>query len=480
MTTNPFLAEDQLILGDIYTSTELMDNLATLCDEYGSRFGGTRGERQAALFTREKLISYGISHVRIEPVDYIGWVRGDVELEIVDPIQRPVPCISLPHSPPANLTGTIIDLGDGAPEEFDRRSDEIAGKIVLTTSEVNPKGVKRWIHRNEKYGRSILAGAIGFIFVNHYPGYGPATGGIGRDPENSGEALNGEAPIPGVSVSLEDGAFLQRLIKRKGKVNITIKSSDRSLPMTSWNIVGELPGGHDRQETVMIGCHYDGHDISQGAEDPASGVVVVLEAARVLARHAGQLPSSIRFVLWGVEEIGLLGSTAYVRQHAEELDRIRFYLNLDAAGAVKNKGIVLNEWPELESFFERWRDEMSHEFGLKQSVSAHSDHFPFLMAGVPTGGMGSVGGKKAGGRGYGHTKHDTLDKVSLASLREAAALTARLTMRLAAANENWPVKRRSQEEVRELFEGPEYRDEEEFRSRMRTYYEGLEAQDNAA
>jgi len=202
---------------------------------------------------------------------------------------------------------------------------------------------------------------------------------------------------------------------------------------------------------------------------------VVLEAARILAKYAGRLPLTVRFILWGVEEIGLIGSKAYVRTHADELDRIRFYLNLDSAGMINNKGIVLNEWPELEPLFDYWRREMAFEFGVEQSVNAHSDHFPFLMAGVPTGGMGNVGGKAAGGRGYGHTKHDTLDKVSLASLREAATLTARLVLRLADIGESWPARRRSQEEVNQLFDAPEYRDEAEFRSRMRAYFQSSDA-----
>ena len=36
--TNPFLTQDQQIVGDIFTSTEPLDNLITLCDDFGSRF----------------------------------------------------------------------------------------------------------------------------------------------------------------------------------------------------------------------------------------------------------------------------------------------------------------------------------------------------------------------------------------------------------------------------------------------------------
>jgi aminopeptidase YwaD len=457
---NPFLTVDQRIVGDCYTSTQAMDTLITLCDEFGSRFGGTDGERRAAEYLRARMEELGLSDVRLEPVEYIGWTRGQASLEVVSPIRKQIDCISLPHSPAAVLEGAIVDMGDGAPEDFDRRSAEIEGKIVMTTSVVSPKGSKRWIHRNEKYGRSLLAGAIGFIFVNHYPGYGPATGGIGH---------NGEALIPGISICKEDGAYIQRLARREGEVKIRLTSTGRSRPMTSWNIVGDLPGREKPEEIVMLGSHYDGHDISQGAEDPASGVVSVLEAARLLAEYAPALPRTVRFVLWGVEELGLLGSRAYVAAHPAELDRLRFYFNMDSAGATQNgRDVVLNEWPDLQPLFERWSDEMALAFAIVQRTSAHSDHFPFFMAGVPTGGMESADQSLAG-RGYGHTRYDTVDKVDPSCLREASMLAARLALRLA-SEEDWPATRRPEEAVLELLETPEYQEEEELRARVDAFY----------
>ncbi len=458
---NWFLDVEQRMVGDCYTSWEVMDTLIMLCDGFGSRFGGTEGERKAAEYLRARMEAYGLKDAHLEPVEYIGWIRGGVKLEIVSPIEKEIPCISLPHSPAANLEGTIVDMGDGAPEDFEGRVEEIKGKIVMTTSVVSPKGSKRWIHRGEKYGRSLLAGASGFIFVNHYPGYGPATGGIGHD---------GEALVPGISISMEDGALLRRLAKQAGEVKIRLTSTDRCEPMTSWNIVGDLPGREQAGQIVMLGSHYDGHDISQGAEDPASGVVSVLEAARLLTQHAPELPCTVRFALWGIEEIGLLGSRAYVEGHAEELDRIRFYLNMDSAGTKSNnRDIVLNEWPALQPLLEEWREEMALEFAVGQKTSAHSDHFPFFLNGVPTGGMQSVQ-PSLEGRGYGHTQYDTVDKVDLTCLREASTLAARLALRLA-SEEEWPVARRDQDAVLALLDTPEYQEERELHARVDAFYQ---------
>jgi aminopeptidase YwaD len=203
--------------------------------------------------------------------------------------------------------------------------------------------------------------------------------------------------------------------------------------------------------------------------DPASGVVAVMEAARVLAKYSPSLPCTVRFALWGVEEIGLLGSTAYAAQHAGELSKIRFYLNMDAAGTVSgSSGIGLNEWPALEPLFQGWGEEMALNLGVTQSLSAHSDHFPFFMAGVPTGGMQAVG-RSTEGRGYGHTHYDTVDKVEQAGLRSAAALAARLALRVASADD-WPVSRREESKVQELLDSPDYQEEKAFRERLDAFY----------
>ena len=463
MTHNPHLPLDQKIVGDIYTSTETMDNLSVLCDDFGSRFGGTEGERFAADFIAAKFEEYGLKNVHLEPIDYIGWMRGNASLDIITPIQKSIPCISLPHSPAVELEAEIIDLEDGAPLDFDTLAGEIKGKIVMATSVFSPKDTKRWVHRNEKYGRSLMAGAVGFLFVNHYPGFGPATGGIG----DHGKA----GYMPGLSIAKEDGAFIQRLIARRGPVTVRIKTSDSMAPATSWNIIGDLTGNLYPKELILLGSHYDGHDISQGAVDPASGVAAVLEAARVLAKHAAPLPRTLRFSAWGVEEIGLLGSNAYVNTHRDELQNIRFYLNMDAAGGSFPKDINLHAWPVLGETFKRYQKEMALTFAIGQKFHDASDHYPFLLEGVVTGGIEAVRAT-SDGRGYGHTWYDTLDKVDQTNVRDAASLAARLALRIASETD-WPASMRDKDAVHEILTQPERKELFEYHQRIAKFCENL-------
>ena len=112
---------------------------------------------------------------------------------------------------------------------------------------------------------------------------------------------------------------------------------------------------------------------------------------------------------------------------------------------------------------------MTLPFGVGQSVNAFSDHYPFMLAGVPTGGMEQVKSTRTG-RGYGHTRYDTLDKADITLLREAAVLAARLAVRVA-SEEDWPVARRSREAVTAVLDSPSYREREEYAARLEAYYQ---------
>ena len=137
--------------------------------------------------------------------------------------------------------------------------------------------------------------------------------------------------IPAVGLSHEDGFVIQRLLRGGQSVTLEMRLANQTAPAQLSHVIGEVPGRRD-DAIIVVGAHYDGHDISQGAGDPASGAVTVMEIARILSLVKDQLERRVRVVTFGAEEIGLFGSYAYVAQHEAELDRCRFMLNLDAAG----------------------------------------------------------------------------------------------------------------------------------------------------
>ncbi|HDI53216.1 MAG TPA: Zn-dependent exopeptidase M28, partial [Candidatus Bathyarchaeota archaeon] len=248
-----------------------------------------------------------------------------------------------------------------------------------------------------------------------------------------------------VGVSYEDGCYLTRLLKHEGEVVVRIETTDRNMEMETYNVVADVPGGEVDDEYLIVGCHYDGHDIAQGAIDPASGAVAAMEIARVLNLLGERLKRRVRLILFGAEELGLFGSYEYVERHGDELEELRFMLNLDAAGREGRKGVFLHGHPELEPLLERAAGEMGVEIPYMQRVTPYSDHWPFFLKGVPCGSGGDPEAMRTG-RGYGHTRYDTVDKVKLSDLREAASIYARLLLRMANIDE-WPGRRLRWEEV---------------------------------
>jgi hypothetical protein len=88
------------ILGDIWSSNEAFENLTILCDEFGSRFAGTDGERPAVDFIASRLREYGLENVEADGFTYTGWKRGDAKLEMLSPRERELETISLAMCPP--------------------------------------------------------------------------------------------------------------------------------------------------------------------------------------------------------------------------------------------------------------------------------------------------------------------------------------------------------------------------------------------
>src|SRR5581483_9375407 len=103
---------------------------------------------------------------------------GPVRLDVVSPVAREVAAIALPYTPPADLEGEVIWVGQGEDEDFKRLEGQIAGKIVLSAAEASPGAGQRSSHRREKFARAIAAGAIAFLFANQNPGMLAITGSL--------------------------------------------------------------------------------------------------------------------------------------------------------------------------------------------------------------------------------------------------------------------------------------------------------------
>ena len=119
--------------------------------------------------------------------------------------------------------------------------------------------------------------------------------------------------------------------RARRKVHLVVKSNwDLK---TIYDVIAKIPGSETPEQWVIRGNHHDAW--VNGADDPISGMVVVLEEARALGElvKQGWRPKrTIIYCAWDGEEPGLLGSTEWVEQHQDELrQHAVMYLNSDSS-----------------------------------------------------------------------------------------------------------------------------------------------------
>jgi len=178
---------------------------------------------------------------------------------------------------------------------------------------------------------------------------------------------------------------------------------------TRANVVAELVGSEPELPAVLVTAHLDStasasegwdpaEDPAPGADDDASGVSAVLEAARLLAAEPGGWRRTLRFVLFNAEEVGLVGSEAYVVDALSRGEEIAVVLQLDPVGY--NPGDAGLLWFSYDAVsaehaegVERLALELEEHLALPIRVDgideaaiggdARSDHYPFWQAGIP-------------------------------------------------------------------------------------------------
>jgi N-acetylated-alpha-linked acidic dipeptidase len=117
------------------------------------------------------------------------------------------------------------------------------------------------------------------------------------------------------------------------KVRLKVKSDWAGLK-TIYDVIGKIPGTTNADQWVIRGNHHDAW--VNGAEDPISGLIAVMEEARAMGElvKAGWKPKrSIIFCAWDAEEPGLIGSTEFAEEHIDELKaHAVVYINSDTNG----------------------------------------------------------------------------------------------------------------------------------------------------
>lgn len=166
------------------------------------------------------------------------------------------------------------------------------------------------------------------------------------------------------------------------------------------NVLAQLPGNDARQtgEVILLGAHYDhvGYGspqnsygpigrIHNGADDNASGVSLLLEIAECLAQ-APSRPRTVLFAFWDAEEIGLLGSQYWVEHPTVDRRQLKFAINMDMIGRLRNDEVTVMGWRTAAGLRNRIVDHNTQtrlQFKFDWEVTSDSDHHAFYTARIP-------------------------------------------------------------------------------------------------
>jgi hypothetical protein len=417
---------EKSIIGEIYSSTEAYDNLVTLCDEFGGRLNGSPGNKAAAEFLLGKFKEYGFKNPHLEPFKCPTYKDASSSLEILSPLGREVPCLTLPMTPSGNIEGELVYVGEG--EDLEKQKGKLAGKVVIALNRISPTKIKE-------------SGAAGYIWMHPFPAMGPPTGVY-------------RSKIPAVSVKHEDGMMLRRLVERKGKVKARLSAKCTQIETTSWNVCGEVPGNGASDEFIMFGGHYDGHEIAQAAFDCGAPCTISTEVGRVLSTVSDSLDRNVRVVLFSSEEFGCQGSQDYSVKHAEDMKKMRFTYQLDCTAGPGQQYVTTAFWPELEPFYAKLAEDLNMCIPHEQRMGP-GDTRAFMALGIPTGCILDYRAPTSLSilETYRHTYFDTVDKIDFGHMREATIIGAVSGYRMLNAKK-WP-KHRTPEEMKKLKIGAE-------------------------
>lgn len=208
----------------------------------------------------------------------------------------------------------------------------------------------------------------------------------------------------------------------------------------SRNVGAEIPGRVDPESVVILSAHYDSYaqpplydpfTEAPGADDDASGVAAVIEAARLL--KDAPMEKTVRFLLFSGEELGLQGSIAYASERAAVGEAIAADVQIDMIGrsdgplvvyADSASSWILDEIPNV-------RDLSTPDLPCSLLVApemVYSDHSPFWANGYPAILINEdfeIANHDL------HTAHDTLGNFDFPFFERSARLSAAITAKLA-------------------------------------------------
>ncbi len=250
-------------------------------------------------------------------------------------------------------------------------------------------------------------------------------------------------------------------LKIAGDRHFELKIDGHAARYRSANLIAEVAGSTVGSREIIVSAHLDAYRNSPGADDNATGIGVLIELARFFNTLKERLDARIKFVAFGAEELGVLGSRIFVTRHADELRNCILDFNIDSIGGPRGPFVqtlggvaglparvgesmfpaaLMNKaWEPLHS---NWRlleprvlpaaqasnhpawlksliEDSANTLGIKiiQSANAGSDDLSFTQAGVVATAVGFAGNVQ-------HSPADVVGQVHKENLTTVGKLVA--------------------------------------------------------
>ena len=479
-----------------FQHSHVMEYAAALTDGIGPRLTGSPAMAAASTWAIEQLTAMGCSNAHLESWGNfgLGWTQLSTSLSMVSPGSGTFMAQATPWSPSTNgevIAELIAVPGIVAEEDFKPWKGKLKGKVVLyghaaMSPEVNPEEVPRMEHADAAklitYTQFPLDEPAqmpvdyhkifaGFAFQEQVAKFFAAEGVIAVImPGGSGGVLHDDSNaslgwfvfkperrqmIPAEVIETEAWDRFSRLLKQKVSVKVRVRVETRydDEHAQGFNTIAEIAGTDAklRDEVVMVGGHLDSWFAGTGATDNGAGVVVAMEAMRILNSLDAKPRRTIRIALWSGEEEGLLGSFGYVTSHyatvhfAEspedkevplllrevlrkptmkpEAAKLDAYYNLDN-GTGKILGIYTQGNLDAAKIFSQWLKPLS-DLGIatvSNQSSGSSDQVAFVQGGLL--GFSFIQDERDYMSRTHHSNLDTYEHLSEPDLKQAATVEA--------------------------------------------------------
>lgn len=403
-----------------------MEIVTSLTTEIGPRLGGSEAEQRARDWGVKLGKRLGFDNAKIEEFSMPFWERGHLHIALTSPYQQDLYGTALGGAAPSNapINADVVyfrDIHAMAAVEDNSLNGKIAfidgDRMVKSQTgagygQANQRRRVGWQHAQRGGASALVVRSVGSDSHRF-----PHSGMMSKDGDNWAE-------IPVIAISNPDADHLRRLHNIGKPLTLSLHSESKwQGEVNSGNVILDLVGSEKPEEIVLIGGHLDSWDLGTGAVDDGAGIAITTAAAALIAQLPTRPKRTIRVVMFGAEEVGLLGAFAYAKQHQDNLANHVLATESDF-GAQSIWRLVSNVNPQATLLMDEIGKILS-PLGIIRGGSdvpgGGPDIIPLAAAGVPTIRLSQ------NGRDYfdlHHTPDDTLDKIDPEQLAQNIAAYA--------------------------------------------------------